>query len=148
MRRGGEDLVVRVDAPVEVVFGYLSDPAKRPEWQSSLRRIELLSEQTSGVGATWRDVTTAGLRPVMRVTRHEPGIAWAEEGDWRGIHAVLALGFRPAGPGAEVTARFELTGRGRYAVVARLARLLAPLAVRSDLRRAARILGDRRETTS
>ncbi len=59
-------------ASVDVVFGYLSDPARRPEWQGSLRRIEAL-QGDGAVGTTWRDVTAVGARPRMEVTEVEPG---------------------------------------------------------------------------
>ena len=59
-------------APVDVVFGYLSDPARRPEWQGSLRRVEALRGD-GAVGTTWRDVTAVGARPRMEVTEVDPG---------------------------------------------------------------------------
>lgn len=134
---------LRIPVPVDVVFDYLADPSKRPEWQSSLRRIEPISQQTSGVGATWRDITTAGLKPVMTVTRHEPHEVWAERGTWRGVEAELTLWFEPVGEATELKVRFELSGRGVYAVPARVAGLIAPAALRSDLKRAAAIVAQR-----
>ena len=134
---------MRFHRPVDVVFDYLSDPTARPEWQSSLRRVELRGAQTSGVGTRWIDVTWAGLRPELVVVTHEPGEAWAEEGVWRGFTAYLALMFAAVGDECDVTALARVRGRGLARGPAALATRAAPLALRSDLRRADRILRDR-----
>lgn len=131
---------VRFHRPVGVVFDYLSDPARRPEWQSSLRRVELIGDQRTGLGARWIDVTWAGLRPELVVVTHEPDEAWAEEGVWRGISAYLALMFSAEGEECDVTALAKVRGRGLARGPAALATLAAPWALRSDLRRADRIL--------
>ena len=40
---------VRFGVPVEVAFDYLVDPHHRPEWQSSLRRVEDVDAGTNDV---------------------------------------------------------------------------------------------------
>ena len=85
---------VDFDAPVDVVFAYLVDPANRPAWQGSLRRtVDLVGD--GSVGTTWTDVTAVGARPRMRVTELTPGRAWAETGSWHGVDADLRLDFEP-----------------------------------------------------
>jgi uncharacterized protein YndB with AHSA1/START domain len=133
-------VAVEFAAPVDVVFGYLSDPARRPEWQGSLRRIEALRGDGS-VGTTWRDVTAVGARPRMEVTEVDPGRSWAEVGHWRGIGAGLRLGFAEIPTGTVVTATVDVTSSLPLRPVGWVVRHLAPYAVRSDLRRAARALG-------
>jgi uncharacterized protein YndB with AHSA1/START domain len=134
-------VTVELAAPVEVVFGYLSDPSRRPEWQGSLRRIESLRGD-GGVGTTWRDVTAVGARPWMEVTEVDPGTSWAEVGRWRGIEARLRLGFAEAPAGTTVvTATVDVGTSFLQRPFGRVLRRLAPYAVRSDLRRAARALG-------
>jgi Polyketide cyclase / dehydrase and lipid transport len=127
-------------APVDVVFGYLSDPMRRPEWQGSLRRIEALRGD-GGIGTTWRDVTAVGARPLMEVTEHAPPRWWAEVGRWRGIEAVLRLGFEELPWGTRVTAIVDIETLLLQRPVGWVLRRLAPYAVRSDLQRAARALG-------
>ena len=127
-------------APVHVVFGYLSDPARRPEWQGSLRRIEDLRGDGE-IGTTWRDVTAVGARPRMAVTEVDPARSWAEVGRWRGIEAHLRLGFAEAPAGTMVTATVDVTTSLPLRPVGWVLRLLAPYAVRDDLRRAACALG-------
>jgi uncharacterized protein YndB with AHSA1/START domain len=133
-------VAVEFAAPVDIVFGYLADPVRRPEWQGSLRRIEALRGDGE-VGTTWRDVTAVGARPRMEVTRVEPDRSWAEVGRWRGIEARLRLGFAEAPTGTVVTATVDVTTSIPQRPVGWLLRRLAPYAVRGDLRRAARALG-------
>jgi uncharacterized protein YndB with AHSA1/START domain len=126
--------------PPEAAFDYLVDPAHRPQWQSSLSRVEGV-DGAPRVGQTWTDVTTPGLRPRMETTELDRPHRWSERGTWRGFSATLTLTFRPAADGCEVEPTMRLDGRGPARPVARLLGLVAPRAVRSDLRRAARILG-------
>ena len=133
-------VVVEFAAPIEVVFGYLTDPSRRPEWQGSLRRVDRLSG-VGEIGTTWRDVTTVGARPLMEVTELEPGITWAETGRWHGIRARLQLRFAAAPHGTVVAATVEVTTSPLLRPVGWVLRRLAPSAIRDDLRRAARRLG-------
>ena len=135
-------MVVTVDfaAPPDEVFGYLADPGRRPEWQASLRRIEALNGD-GGVGTTWRDVTALGARPRMEVTDHEQGRTWAEVGHWRGLTARLRLDLSPVADGTRVTATFDVTAAAPLRPAAWVLGRLASYGVRSDLRRAARVVG-------
>ena len=86
--------MVVVPFPVsrEVAFDYLADPRHRPEWQSSLARVEDVDGEPR-VGQTWVDVTRPGLRPRMETTELDRPRRWAERGTWRGIAATLVLDF-------------------------------------------------------
>jgi uncharacterized protein YndB with AHSA1/START domain len=133
-------VAVDFTVPVDVVFGYLSDPARRPEWQGSLRRIEEL-RGVGEVGTTWRDVTAVGARPRMEVTEADPARSWAEVGRWRGVEARLRLGFAAVPTGTVVTATVDVATSLPQRPLGWVLRRLAPYAVRGDLRRAARALG-------
>ena len=63
---------LRYAVPVHVAFAYLADPRNRPEWQSSLRRVELLDEGEPRVGMRWRDHTAVRMAPEMVITELEP----------------------------------------------------------------------------
>ena len=135
-------VVVAFRQPVHEVYAYLSDPARRPEWQGSLRRIEGL-RGTGGVGTTWVDVTAVGARPAMEVTEASHGRTWAEIGRWRGITAGLRLEFEEAsasGEGTTVRAAVDVTGPSWQRPACWALARLAPYAVRRDLQRAARTL--------
>lgn len=134
---------VRFDVPVEVAFDYLVDPQNRPEWQSSLRRVDDVEAGPPRVGQRWVDVTVPGLRPQMRTTALERPRTWTEVGTWRGIDAVLTLDFEADGRHCGVTPTFRVHGRGAYAPAAWAADKVAVLAVLPDLRHAARILAAR-----
>ncbi|HEV7875436.1 MAG TPA: SRPBCC family protein [Nocardioides sp.] len=134
---------VRFDVPPDVAFDYLVDPHRRPEWQSSLRRVEDVDPGDPRVGQRWIDVTLPGLRPRMQTTALERPRTWTEVGTWRGINAVLTLEFRPDGDGCRVTPSFRVTGRGALRPLARAVDRVAVLAVLPDLRRAARLLAAR-----
>lgn len=134
---------VHFPVPPEVVIDYLADPVNRAEWQSSLARVEDVVGQV-GVGQTWTDVTVPGLRPRMRTTELVRPLRWAETGTWGPFEADLALELAPApGGGCVVTVQVGLRGRGPAGLLARALGVVSPAAVRSDLRRAARILGER-----
>jgi uncharacterized protein YndB with AHSA1/START domain len=113
--------------PPEVAFDYLADPHRRPEWQSSLARVEDVDGEVR-VGQTWVDVTRPGLRPRMETTELDRPHRWTETGTWRGISATLTLTFTETETGCDVAAAI---------VVPLPLRLPARWAVRSDLRHAA-----------
>ena len=130
-------LVVDFPASPEVVHAYLAAPGNRPRWQSSLRRVEDVVGD-GGPGTTWTDVTAVGVRPRMWVTHDDPPRSWAESGEWRGITADLRLDYEPTPGGTRVVATVDVRTPGALAPLGAVLRRLAPLGIRSDLRRAAR----------
>ena len=132
---------VRLDVALDsgVLFDYLSDPHRRPQWQSSLR--DVTDVQGSGdVGSGWTDVTVVGARPRLRITDADRPRLWIERGRWRGLSAVLRLDLLGYAPGRTlVRATFRITGVGVFALAAPLLELFAAPAIRTDLRRAARL---------
>ena len=130
---------VEFNVPAEVAFRYLVDPANRPQWQSSLRRVEDVAPGGPAVGQTWTDVTAPGFRPAMETTELVPPTRWTEVGTWRRVRAELTLVFEPAGERCRVRAEATVSGP----VIGRLLTALAPYAIRGDLERAARILSER-----
>lgn len=134
---------VQFQVPAPVAFDYLVDPANRPQWQSSLRRVEAVSTATPGVGQTWIDVTTPGMRPFMETTVFEPARKWTERGTWRGIAAELTLVFTPTPGGCTVSAQATVTGRGILRPLGPVITAAAGFAVPGDLRKAAALLADK-----
>ena len=77
----------------------------------------------------------------MVITEQETDVLWAETGRWRAIEADLTLRFAPHRGGCSVDVEFEVRGSKRYLRPVGWAASGAGLfAVRSDLRRAGRIL--------
>jgi hypothetical protein len=128
-------VAVAFPVPREVAFDYLVDPRNRTEWQSSLARVIDVDGEPR-VGQTWVDVTRAGVRPRLETTELDRPRRWTERGTWRGFAATLTLDLAETPSGCDVTATVSLSGP--RPLVAPL-RLLAPYAVRADLRRAAHL---------
>lgn len=158
VRHAGEvsSTSVRVAAPPAVVFDYLAEPRNRARWQSSLRAVDVLTDGPTRVGTRWLDRTKVGASPCLEITAMTRPSAttaagvWREVGQWRGLTASLTLTFSPvvSEPGStDVGVRFSIAGRGAWQITAKVLRLLAPPAVRADLRRAARIIGSGPTTT-
>ena len=141
---GRASFTLTVAAPPRRVFDYLSEPRHRPEWQASLRAVELEDDGPTGVGTRWTDRTAGGARPRLGIVEMRasgpsgvPGV-WSEVGRWRGLCAELTLRFHPHPRGTRVDGTVEVRGTPWPARL--VLRTLAPPAVRADLRRAARIL--------
>ena len=79
----------------------------------------------------------------MEITELETDVLWAESGRWRAIEADLTLRFAPDQDGCRVDAEFVVRGAGYLRPVGWVASAVGLLAVRSDLRRAGRILESR-----
>ena len=129
--------------PPDVVFGYLADPRNRPQWQSSLRAVEMHDHGEPRVGMRWRDLTGPGFRPEMEITQLVPYRVWAETGSWRGVTAHLTLRFTGVGTGTRVTAEVEIESEGLWRAVSAVVRRLAPAALGHDLERASQVLNAR-----
>ena len=134
---------VEMTVPAAVAFRYLADPRNRPEWQSSLRSVDVPADEEPHLGQAWRETTSVGVRPHMETTELTPFRVWTEQGRWRGVSATLSLHFTDVPGGCRVRADGEVTGRGAWAVPAGAAGLLASRAVAADLRKAGRILAER-----
>ena len=134
---------VQMPVSAEVAFRYLVDPRNRPEWQSSLRSVEVPADEEPHLGQAWRETTSVGVQPQMETTALVPFRLWTERGTWRGVTATLTLLFTDTGAGSRVRAEGEIEGRGPWVAAAAAASLLASTAVAADLRKAARILGER-----
>lgn len=134
---------VDFDVPVDIAYAYLADPRNRPEWQASLKSVEMLDAGEPRVGMRWRDHTAARIVADMEITMMVPGELWAETGEWRGISAILMLSFEPAATGCLVDVMFRVRGRGLLAPLGWLATGAGVLPVLSDVKRAARILEGR-----
>jgi uncharacterized protein YndB with AHSA1/START domain len=142
-RKGALRTTVEYDVPVAVAFDYLADPRNRPEWQSSLRAVEMLDDGEPRVGMRWRDLTSARIAPEMVITEMEPERLWAETGRWKAIEADLELAFSPSAQGCSVAVAFGVHGRGVLRPIGWAATGAGLFAVRSDLRKAGRILSTR-----
>lgn len=134
---------VQFEVSCEDAYDYLVDPGNRSAWQSSLRGVSDVDGDNGVVGQSWTDVTVVGIRPRMELTDADRPHRWSERGTWGGIRATLTLTFTPVGSFCDVGVCMDLRGDGVRRPLAWAARRAAPLAVRGDLTRAARILAAR-----
>ena len=137
-----------VAAPRPVVFAYFADPRNRPEWQASLRTIELLDplapEEEPYVGLRWIDKVKVGPPFELQISRLEPGELWSEVGSAGPFTAYGTLLFedetRDDVTGTRVHCIARVHGRGPARPLGPAATALGVALVRVDLGRAARVL--------
>ena len=128
----------------EEAYDYLVAPENRAEWQSSLKGVADVMGADGVVGQSWTDLTSAGLKPRMELTDADRPYRWSERGTWGRFRAVLTLTFAPdpAAPASRchVSASMEVRASGLVKPLGLVANRIAPIAVRDDLKRAARLL--------
>ena len=137
-----------VAAPRPVVFTYFADPRNRPEWQASLRSIELLDplapEEEPYVGLRWVDKVKVGPPFELQISRLEPDELWSEVGSAGPFTAYGTLLFedetRNDVTGTRVHCIARVHGRGPARPLGPAATALGVALVRVDLGRAARVL--------
>ncbi|GAA1604894.1 MULTISPECIES: SRPBCC family protein [Kribbella] len=122
---------IEVAAPAAEVFGYVTDPARFPEWQANVVGGRMDHETTIGaicsttrrIGGRERDVTST-------VTKYDPPTSWAVHGIDGPIRATVDVAVEPL-PGADrtrLTISLDFEGHG-------IGKLLVPLLVRPQSRK-------------
>ncbi len=138
------DPAVFVPVARERAYDYLADPHNRPEWQASLRRVDVRDEGRPRVGTRWTDHVYGAPPFHLHITRMDAGRLWAETGTSGPFTAYGTLLFEDAErdgvPGTVVRCIARVTGRGPARFLAPVAMLVAAVLVRNDLARAARVL--------
>jgi hypothetical protein len=141
------DAAAFVAAPRPAVFRYLADPRNRPEWQASLRGVELLDEGEPYVGMRWVDQVKAGPSFQLQIIGMEPDRMWAEVGSAGPFTAFGTLLFEDDICGGVDGTTVRCVARVRARRFAKPlgipATAVAGLLVRNDLARAARIIEGR-----
>lgn len=126
-------------APVPALFAYLADPRHRPDWQSSILELRLISEGSPREGMRWTERARGFGRFDMQITEYQLEKRWAERGASSRGEIDLALDFA-AGPtpdATELTVTLDLRLRGIFALTQPVAPLLLRPLMSADLRRAA-----------
>ncbi|CAM3704047.1 SRPBCC family protein [Nocardioides zeicaulis] len=107
--------------------------------------MDVPADEEPHLGQAWSELTAVGVRPHLVVTEFVPFRVWAESGTWRGVRADLRLRFTARGAGCRVQAEGEVSGSGLYAVAALSSGLVAGRAIGADLRKAGRLIEERRD---
>jgi uncharacterized membrane protein len=129
--------------PVAAVFDFMAHPANRPRWQEHTQRVEMLTEDPSGVGTRWRETTTGLGTYGVEVVAFEPDRLWVEEADTSRGNGRISVAFAPEGDAAtHVTVTVEIHLRGMRRM---LGAAVAPMIGRQlprDLERLEALLGE------
>lgn len=146
-RPGRWDASVLVAAPRDRVYAYFADPVNRPEWQASLKRVEVLDPGPPHPGQRWIDHVAVGPAFELQIIAMDEGSLWAEVGSTGPFTAFGTLLFEDAtvdgAAGTKVTCVARVRARGPLLPLGWPATGMAALLVRNDLKRAARILAAR-----
>lgn len=132
-----------VAAPRHRVFDYLADPANRPEWQASLRSVDLLDDGPPRVGTRWVDHLYGGLRFTLEIVAMDSGVLWAERSRLGPLTTYVTLLMADEGAGTRVRILTRFQGRGAARPLAFVATVVMALLVRVDVPRLRRILQGR-----
>lgn len=129
----------QLSVPLEQAFAYIADPRHRPEWQSSLTAVDMLSEGAPHVGMRWRESPAPLVVFDMEIVALEPNRCWAERGlSWLGI-VWVTLTFRPDGGQTQLHVSVDMHLRWFAKPLEWGARHALPRAMRADLRRVERV---------
>lgn len=127
--------------PVERVFALLSDPRRRPEWQASISRVDMLDAGEPRVGMRWSERPHGLFRFALQITAFELNRIWAERLESPLLTGSIHLTFEPQGADTTVLGvDVELELRGPLKWTAPVARAILQREVRRDLARAERVL--------
>ena len=106
---------VQIDRPPSEVFAYATDPARFPEWQHDVVRVQVAEGRAPGVG--WRFTTTRRVGGVERtmtqeVTALDPPRSWAVHGVDGPIRPNATVTVEPLDGGARSLVTFALDFEG------------------------------------
>jgi carbon monoxide dehydrogenase subunit G len=98
---------IHVNAPVDTVWAFLSDPANHVYWREDVVESELVKGQPASPGAEYRQVMKPGRREMVgthRIVDVEPGkrVHWRAMEDSRVLHFAGWFGVEPADDGGSV----------------------------------------------
>jgi len=137
---------IEIDRPPEMVYAYVTDPTRFPEWQADVVRVRM--DDRRGVGArftTVRRIAGAERSMVQQVSEYVPARRWASVAVGGPVRPVAAVDVAPieGGRGSRVTFTLDFEGRGFGAALVPLVRRQAAKAAPVSYRRAKRNLEGR-----
>ncbi|MBA4179128.1 MAG: hypothetical protein C0506_00930 [Anaerolinea sp.] len=109
----------QIAAPVETVWGVLSDIERYPEWAAAFQKVEFPAGKTLAKGLAVKLWVKGAPPSTWTVTRFEACRRFAWETTARGVHSVGDHIIEPVGDGTRLTLSIETSGF--------MARLFAPM---------------------
>ena len=103
---------VEIDAPPEKVWALVNELEEWPQWISSIKRIEKLSEGPLGEGSQIRVTAKATITVslLMTITEFVPGQRAVLQGKRLGTKMTRYYTFEPVNGGTRLTAGGEVSG--------------------------------------
>jgi uncharacterized protein YndB with AHSA1/START domain len=118
---------IEIDRPPDEVFAYATDPARFPEWQGDVVRVEVDGHDVGSRFTTVRRIGGADRDMVQEITENQPPRSWAARGVGGPIrpHATVAVEPLDGGERSRVTFGLDFDGRGMAELLVPLVRRLA-----------------------
>lgn len=126
--------------PLAKVYDYLAEPRNRPAWQSTLRRVDMLTEGPPGLGTRWRERAVGFGTSEMEIVAFDPHRVWGERARAPVGEATITLHFTEEAGDPPVTRVRVEADVGIPRLIGPAARFVMTRIFRSDLARVDRIL--------
>ncbi|WP_433200005.1 SRPBCC family protein [Dactylosporangium sp. CS-047395] len=120
---------IEIDRPPADVYAYATDPARFPEWQADVRRVEV---HPDGRFTTVRRIAGVDRPMLQEITLAEPPVRWAAGAVGGAVRPEATITVEPLDDGrrSRVTFTLDFTGHGPadllVPVVRRMAAKAAP----------------------
>jgi uncharacterized protein YndB with AHSA1/START domain len=106
---------ITINAPVEKVFAFVTDPDNSTKWQGGVDAVEYDGEQT--VGGKYTEVRKfmgREMRTTLEVTRLEENKLWAAKTLSGPVPYEVTVTYEPAGGGTKMTTTVEAEPGGFF----------------------------------
>jgi uncharacterized protein YndB with AHSA1/START domain len=103
--------------PPDVVYAYVSDPSRFPEWQHDVERVHVQDDRPPGVGTRFTTVRRIGRvaqTTIQEITQADPPTRWAARGVDGPFRPNASITIEPLADGARslVTIALDFEGHG------------------------------------
>jgi uncharacterized protein YndB with AHSA1/START domain len=127
---------IDIDRPAEEVFGYVTDPARFPEWQKDVVRVAVEGREVGSRFTTVRKVAGAEQAMTQEITENTPPRSWAARGVDGLIRPTAAITIEPLDSSrCRATFGLDFDGRGVAAPLAPMVRRIAAKGAPASYRR-------------
>jgi uncharacterized protein YndB with AHSA1/START domain len=127
---------IEIDRPPDEVFAYATDPARFPEWQGDVVRVDVDGHGVGDRFTTVRRIGRADRDMVQEIVENQPPRSWAARGVAGPVRPNATVTIEPldGGQRSRVTFSLDFDGRGMaellVPVVRRMAAKGAPISHR------------------
>src|SRR5688572_27543286 len=128
------DQRILIPTPPDVVWEYISDITKNPQWQSDCKSVTFLTSKRSGPGMRWRSAAAKGREQVIEITAWYDGLGYqytyVDGIPFRNGMGRIRLQEIPEGTVVQWTIQYEMGGllggvRGSFGIMKQLETMMA-----------------------